>query len=61
MGYWQEKYESIPVGNTEIDGEVITVYAMVGKKDRWIPRMIPDPILEGQYVYDPADKEPINQ
>jgi hypothetical protein len=61
MGHWQERYESVPVGNTEVDGEIITVYSMVGKKDRWIPRMIPDPILEGLYVYDPADTEPINQ
>jgi hypothetical protein len=58
MGYWQEKYESIEVGTMEVDGEVIKVYGMVAKKDRWIPNMIPDPILKGQFIYDKNDKEP---
>lgn len=58
MGYWQERYESIPSGHMEVDGETITIYAIVTKRDRWIPRMIPHPILKGQFIYDLADKEP---
>jgi hypothetical protein len=60
MGYWQEKYESIQIGTQEVDGQAIKVYRMVAKKGRWIPRMIPDPILKGQFIYDLADKEPQN-
>jgi hypothetical protein len=57
MGHWQEKYESIEVGTMEVDGEVIKVYGMVAKKDRWIPNMIRDP-LTNSMVYDLTDKEP---
>jgi hypothetical protein len=60
MGYWQYKYESIEVGVVRINGEDARAYKMVEKKDRWIPNMMPDPILgtKGGWVWDPTDKEP---
>jgi hypothetical protein len=57
MGYWQEKYESIEVGTTEVDGKVIKVYGMIAKKDRWVPNMVLDP-LANSHVYDKNDMVP---
>lgn len=57
MGHWQQKYETIEVGTTEVDGQIIKVYGMIAKKDRWVPDMVLDP-LTNSHVYDKNDMVP---
>jgi hypothetical protein len=60
MGWWEYKYETKHVGEMVVDGESLPIYSLIGKKDKWVPNFIVDPILgiKGGYVFDPTDMEP---
>ena len=60
MGCWEYKYELGKTGEVEVDGKILPIHSFIRKKDRWIPNMIPHPILgdKGVMIWDPSDLEP---